>query len=123
MREFIEVTGLPASSESEWLATARNIVDTGQAEIILLSLGERGAMLVTREKALRAASVAVKVESTVGAGDSLLAGMLWGLEQNAGLEHAFRCGMAAAALLTRGTALCQASDVSRLLDRVNIVSV
>ena len=125
LREFLELTGLPASSESAWLATARGIVNAGQAEIILLSLGERGALLITRDIALRASGVAVKVESTVGAGDSLLAGMLWGLDQNAGLEHAFRCGMAAAAaaLLSRGTALCQASDVRRLLERVNIVSV
>jgi 6-phosphofructokinase 2 len=35
---------------------------------------------------------------TVGAGDSLLAGLVWGLDQNAGLAHAFRCGMAAALL-------------------------
>jgi 6-phosphofructokinase 2 len=125
LREFLELTGLSTSSEAEWIAAARAIVNAGQSEIIVLSLGERGALLITRDETLRAERVAVKVESTVGAGDSLLAGLVWGLDQNAGLEHAFRCGMAAAAaaLLTRGTALCQAADVERLLERVTIVSV
>ena len=126
LREFLELTGLPTtSSEAEWIAAARRIVTAGQAEMFLLSLGQRGALLISQEETLRAGSVAVKVESTVGAGDSLLAGLLWGLDQNAGLAHAFRCAMAAAAaaLLTRGTALCQASDVKELLERVSIVSL
>lgn len=126
LHEFLELTGLsPASSEAEWIPAARRIVDAGQAGMILLSLGQRGALLVTRDVILRAGSVPVKVESTVGAGDSLLAGLLWGLDQDAGLEYAFRSAMAAAAaaLLARGTALCQASDVRRLLERVSIVSV
>lgn len=125
LREFLELTGLSTSSEAESVTAARAIVNAGQAEIVVLSLGERGALLIARDLSLRAGSVAVKVESTVGAGDSLVAGLVWGLDQNAGLEHAFRCGMAAAAasLLTRGTALCQAPDVMRMLKQITVVSV
>lgn len=46
---------------------------------VILSLGSEGALFITPEKALMAAAPPVNVVSTVGAGDSLLAGYLAGL--------------------------------------------
>ncbi len=46
---------------------------------VILSLGGEGALFVTPESALMASAPPVKVVSTVGAGDSLLAGFLAGL--------------------------------------------
>ena len=90
-----------------------------------LSLGAEGALLVTAEKALRARSVSVEVASTIGAGDSFVAGLVWALEREGDLERAFRYGMAAgaAALLSPGTALCQPGDVERLSRQVVVTAV
>ncbi|MGC1174970.1 PfkB family carbohydrate kinase, partial [Polaromonas sp.] len=92
----------------------------GQAELVALSLGEEGALLVTAGQALRAQAVPVTVASTIGAGDSFVGGLVWALGRQAGLEQAFRYAMAAAAaaLLTSGTALCQPADVERLCGQV-----
>ena len=55
-------------------------MDAGQSQIIVLSLKECAALLITKDEALRAEGVGVKVESTVGAADCLLAGLMGGLD-------------------------------------------
>ena len=120
LRELRELTGRPLQSELQWREAAQQIIKDGQAQIVALSLGEDGALLVTADRALRASSVQVKVKSSIGAGDSFVGGLIWALSRNIDLDQAFRYGMAAgaAALLTAGTALCQAADVERLHSEV-----
>lgn len=120
LRELRELTGLPLDTDAQRLAVARTIISAGQAQIVALSLGEDGALLVTADQALRASAVPVQVESTIGAGDSFVGGLVWALSRQTDLAQAFRyaMGAAAAALLTAGTALCQAADVERLARQV-----
>jgi 6-phosphofructokinase 2 len=120
LRELRELTGLALDSDAERLAAARKIIAAGQAQLVALSLGEDGALLVSADQALRASAVPVRVASTIGAGDSFVAGLVWALARGDALEPAFRQAMAcaAAALLTAGTALCQAADVERLAREV-----
>ena len=120
LRELRELTGQALDTDAEGLAAARQIIVAGQAEIVALSLGEGGALLVTADRAWRARGVQVTVASTIGAGDSFVGGLVWALDRAADLEQAFRYGMAAgaAALLTAGTALCQPADVERLSQQV-----
>lgn len=124
LRELRELTGLPLQTGQQWREAAQAIQRDGRAQIVALSLGEQGALLVTAEKALHADSVPVKVASSIGAGDSFVGGLVWALNRNIELEPAFRYGMAAgaAALLTAGTALCQAADVERLHNEVIVRS-
>ena len=116
LRELRELTGHPLDTEQDWHAAALQIIRAGQAQVVALSLGEDGALLVTADRALRARSLPVRVASSIGAGDSFVGGLLWALNRREELEQAFRYGMAAgaAALLAPGTALCQAADVERL---------
>jgi len=116
LRELRELTGHPLNTEQDWHAAALQIIRAGQAQVVALSLGEDGALLVTADRALRARSLPVQVASSIGAGDSFVGGLLWALNRRESLEQSFRHGMAAgaAALLAPGTALCQAADVERL---------
>lgn len=125
LRELRDLARLPLATEAEWLAAARQLVISHQAEVVALSLGEDGAMLVTADRTLRAKGIAVKVASSIGAGDSFLGGLIWSLSRTADLEKAFRYAMAAgaAALLSAGTALCQPADVERFCKDVNITPV
>ena len=94
----------------------------GKAEVVALSLGHRGALLAARDVCLRAPAIPVKIASTVGAGDSFLAGMVWRLASGGELEDAFRYGVAAgtAALLAPGTSLAHREDTERLAGRVEL---
>ena len=122
LRELRELTGLALPAEPDWLEAARQIVRAGQAQVVALSLGQDGALLVTAGQALRAAGLPVAVASAVGAGDSFLAGLVWGLSRQLDLGQAFAQAMAAgaAAVLAPGTALCQAADVQRLAQQVHV---
>ena len=122
LRELRDLTGRPLDTELQWLVAAQQIIKAGQARVVALSLGEDGALLVTADQALRARSVPVTVKSSIGAGDSFVGGLVWALNRNTELSEAFRYGMAAgaAALLTTGTALCQAADVERLHKEVAV---
>jgi len=114
LRELRELTGKPLDTESSRVTACRDLIATGGVEIIALSLGDQGALLVTRDMALRAPALPVKAVSTVGAGDCFLGAMVWAIASGHGLEEAFRYAMAAgsAALMTPGTQLC-------LLEHVN----
>lgn len=120
LRELRDLTGLPLDGEAEWAHAAAKIVGSGKADIVALTVGEQGALLVSLEKQLRAPAVPVAISSAVGAGDSFLAGLVWHLAAGAALEEAFRYGVAAgtAALLTAGTELARKDDIDRLYRQV-----
>lgn len=120
LRELRELTGQALENEHSWLAACRALVDAGHAEVVALTLGNQGALLVAEDIALRASALAIKPASTVGAGDSFLGAMVWALASGRELADSFRYGIAAgsAALITPGTELCCREDVERLYDQV-----
>ena len=99
---------------------ARELVGSGAAELVALTLGRDGALLATSQGALRLAAPDVVARSAVGAGDSFVAAMTLGLAQGRQPEDAFAYGMAAgaAAVLSAGTGLCRREDVERLYDEM-----
>lgn len=122
LRELRELTGQALEHEDDWRSAADDLVSSGKAQAVALSLGHRGALLAAREARLRAGAIAVQIASTVGAGDSFLAAMLWRLADGAALEEAFRYGIAGgtAALLAPGTSLAHKEDTERLARQVEL---
>lgn len=116
LRELRELSGLALENEAQWRAAARQLVEAGRAEVVVLSLGAQGALMVTREDTVFAPALSVPVSTTVGAGDSFVGGMVHALATGVSLRDAFGRGVAAAsaALLGSGTGLCHAGDVDRL---------
>lgn len=100
---------------------ARSLIDAG-AENVVVSLGKDGAMYVGAEGAFYAPEIPVEVHSTVGAGDALVGGLLYGLTKFGTMREAFRCGVAAgtASVMTEGTQLIVPEDFHRLLGQVHI---
>ena len=122
LRELRELTGEALEAEADWVRAARSLVLVGKAEVVALSLGHRGALLATHDAVLRAPALQVDIASTVGAGDSFVAAMLWRLASGASLEDAFRHGIAGgtAALLAPGTRLAFPQDTTRLARQVEV---
>ena len=118
LRELEDLTARQIRSEGEEMAAARLLVEQGWSEIVVVSLGMRGALLVTAEEAERFPAIPVSAKSTVGAGDSMLAGIVFGLTQGLRVREAVQFGIAAgaAALLGSGTQLCRRVDVERLYE-------
>jgi 6-phosphofructokinase 2 len=103
----------------------RRIVEKRGAEVVTLTLGDQGAFMTAGDLIWRVPPLPIAPVSAVGAGDSFLGGMVWGLASGHDLETAFRYGVAAgsAALLTHGTQLCRRQDVERLYNAVTLQSV
>lgn len=99
---------------------ARDFVRQGAADLVIVTLGEEGAVFADAERHFHRAAPVVPVRSAVGAGDSFVAGMTHRLAQGWAPERAFLYGMAAgtAAVLTPGTSLCEVEDVERLFARI-----
>ena len=125
LREFQELTGISCADESSLLEAGRRLFDRYRIEIIALSLGSGGALLLTRDIAMRANGLPMEPVSVSGAGDSFLGAMVWRLADGDKLDSALRYGIAggSAALLSPGTGLCLAADVHRLASSVNVTII
>jgi 6-phosphofructokinase 2 len=125
LSEFSDLLNESNPDQTACLAAARNLVVNGKAEIVALTLGADGAMLVSREVALHAKPPPVTVRGTVGAGDSFLGLLVLSIARGLSLHDAFREAVAAgsAALLSPGTGLCTPDDVAQLVGQVQITSM
>lgn len=97
---------------------AADIITTGAAQNVAVSMGLQGALLATASGFIRIPSLHVKVRSAVGAGDSFVGAMTWSLANGNQIEDAFRLGIAAGAatVMTPGTELCRREDVFGLFE-------
>lgn len=101
---------------------AREVIAKGYAEIVVVSIGATGAMLISKDGVFRAIPPVIKPKSTVGAGDSLVAGLVISLSEGRSLADSLRFGVSCgtAACLQPGTTLFTRADVDQiyLLTRV-----
>lgn len=120
----------PSLSELEALvgrrldhATARDaaadLVRRGRAEIVAVTMGAAGAMIVTRDRAFEVRTPKVEARSAVGAGDAFVGAMALSLHRKVPLEEAALLATAAGAAtaLTPVAKVCAHADVMRLLDQ------
>ncbi|MCP9627670.1 1-phosphofructokinase family hexose kinase [Rhodopseudomonas palustris] len=122
LREMQELAGRPLANDADYVAAARQQIEAGKVEIVALSLGHLGALLVTKDEALRSPALPVAQVSTVGAGDSFLGAIAYSLAQGRSIEDGFRRALASgsASLTMHGTELCRPADVERLCREVVI---
>ena len=125
LRELKELTGKPLECQSDWIVACRSLIHDGRTEVVALTLGDEGALLVSRDHTLRAQALPLKPVSVVGAGDSFLGGLIWSLTSSHAIETALRYGVAAgsATLLMPGTELCRREDIEQLTNDVKVQAV
>lgn len=94
---------------------ARALVRQGLAEIAIVTLGERGAIVASHDEEFELVPPRVTVRSSVGAGDSFVAALTLGLARQWPLREAarFAVAAAAAAVTSEATELCKRPDVER----------
>jgi len=116
----LEIDGKPDLDAC--LAACKKLVTEGKTEIIALTMGPDGAMLISRDVSIYAKPPPVTVRGTVGAGDSFLALLVLSLAQRQSLKDAFRlaCAAGAAALVSPGTGLASPDVVNQLAPQVEI---
>ncbi|MBC7920236.1 MAG: 1-phosphofructokinase family hexose kinase [Ferruginibacter sp.] len=99
---------------------ARQVIARGHCEVVVISMGPEGALLVSDDVVARVHVPPAPKRSTVGAGDSMVAGMVLGLSRGWSLSEMVRYGVACgtAATMNSGTELCHPEDVAQLLSQM-----
>ncbi len=118
VRELRECVGRPLATEADQLAAAHELVDSGRAQVVLVSLGSEGALLATQHASQRFSAIPMPGGSGVGAGDAMVAAITVGLSRGWPLAKSVNFGIAAGAamLMTPGTVACERADVERLFE-------
>lgn len=116
MHELEQLAGRPVADDAQVREVALSLIDSRKTQIVVTSLGTGGALLTTAEGHLHIRAPTVKIRSKVGAGDSMVAGIVYSLTRGSTVADAVRYGVAAgaAAVMTAGTESCRREDTQRL---------
>lgn len=119
LAEFEELTGRTYENKSQLIDGAKKLISMG-AKNVLLSLGQSGAILTDGKTHLYCKSANVAVNSTVGAGDSMLSAASLMIERGESREEILRCAVAAgtASITTPGTNLFYKDKYEEIYNRI-----
>jgi 6-phosphofructokinase 2 len=125
LNELSDLCGRTLDNDAARISACRTMIEASEADVVALTLGDDGALLVTRDHVLRAQPIEIEAVSTVGAGDSFLGGMVAALAKGEPPEQAFRTAVAAgfAAVTRPGTELARDEDVRALIPQIKIREV
>lgn len=117
LSELETIVGREVRSLPDQMAEAKRLAEEGAAEMIALTLGAAGAIVATKDNILRLPAIEVSERTGIGAGDSFLAGLVFGLAERRTLNEALRLGLAcgASAVQGIGTAQVRRASVEALL--------
>jgi 6-phosphofructokinase 2 len=114
--ELRKLVGRELSQPHEIAEAALALVARGSAQNVAVTMGYEGALLANADGVVRLPALDIVAKSTVGAGDSFVASMVFAVASGWDMVDAFRFGIAggSAAVLTPGTDLCRPEDIHRL---------
>ena len=117
-KELSALVNRELSQPDDVRTAAEELVRTGKAHRVVVSLGPQGALAVDKTGFVQVVPPPMKSQSTVGAGDSMVGAMVLKLAQGASLLEMARYGVAAgsAATINQGTRLCSLADTQKIVD-------
>ena len=120
IRELSELYGAGSITHSELETLAQKFISDHRCTALVVSMGARGALLATSETMVYVSAPIVAQKSMIGAGDSMVAGMVLALRAGKDFVDMVRYGVAcgSAATLRPGAQLCQKNDVDQLLESI-----
>lgn len=116
LKELSMLAGVESLALDDVDEAAMLLIKKGKCEVVMVSMGPSGAMLVTAKGYRHIPAPTVERKSTVGAGDSMVAGMVWAICEGKSLEEMAMMGVACgtAATMNEGTQLFRMDDVEKL---------
>jgi len=122
--ELSDFVGYELKSMDEIIRAARNIYEYG-IEIVLVSMDAKGMLMIANGEVCLAEPPRIIVKNVLGAGDSSIAGFIYGMANGKDLKESLIYAVAAgtAATLSDGKILCPKEDFMKLLPLVKISSI
>lgn len=120
VRELHIFAGHVLETEEEQAALCQQLISDGQCQAAVVSLGAAGVMVASGTGVEFVRAPVVPIRSKVGAGDSMVGGLVWSLAQGDPLARAVRYGVAAgsACVMTPGTELAYKNDTLKLYENL-----
>lgn len=122
--ELSDFVGQPLTSQEQCKTAAQNLGDKG-IENIVVSMGKDGVMWFHENQWLSAKPPKMSVVSTVGAGDTLVAGLCWGHMQMFDKPQTLRFATALSALAVSqiGVGLTSHKELENIMDQTSVQSL
>lgn len=122
-KELEMFVGRKLSTLAEIKAAAMELINEG-IENVVISLGSKGALWVTKHEAWLAKPPKCQVVSTVGAGDSMVGGLMYGLMTNQSIKDTlvFASSVAALSVGQAGVGIADRQAVTNMLDKIEIIA-
>lgn len=122
--ELEHTLGRRIESKEDMLAACRELLDRG-AKRVLLSLGKQGAVITDGTHNYYCKSMNVAVNSTVGAGEGMVAAAALKLEEDAPLSEILRAGVAAgtATVMTVGKVSFTKEKYNEVLGNLHVTEI
>jgi 1-phosphofructokinase len=109
------------TSCDEVIPYGKELIKNG-AQNVIVSLAGKGAVLITKDTAIIASVPKGKVQSSVGAGDSMVAGFIATYAKTKSLEEAFRYSVATGSATAFSIGLCTRESIEGLLSQVQLTN-
>jgi len=124
VEELSQYLGQQLTTQGEVLDAARGLLRLG-VQTVVVSMGEQGALFVEEDDAVQATPPVVVVQSTVGAGDAMVAGMVAGKSRGLSLSDCARLATAFAvdAISHVGSGLTSRQAIETILPQVTVAPV
>jgi 1-phosphofructokinase len=122
--ELKKIVDVDEKDISSILDGGKYLIDKG-IEKVLISLGDKGAIYITKKNAYMSKEIKVPIKSTVGAGDAMVAGMIYAMEKDYAdydlLRLAVACGTAK--VMTEGTRIPDMETIREISKNIEIESL
>ena len=121
--ELAFLAGVDELQPEDVVTVSKEIIERGMCEVVVISMGMAGATIVTKNFTEIITAPKVLRKSTVGAGDSMVAGIVFFLSNGKSLQEAAKFGVACgtAATMNPGTELCKKEDAFQLYEMMRQV--
>ncbi len=112
------------ADEKELVKMGKKLLEKG-IRMAAVSLGQMGALFITKDRVVKCPGLKVEAHSTVGAGDAMVAALAYGLDKGLTLEECAKLGLAASAgaVTTKGTKPPSRELVDELINKVEIIDL
>jgi 6-phosphofructokinase 2 len=114
-RELAQLAEKEFMYTAEQEAFAMELVKSKKAQYVVVSLGARGAFIACNQGVFYKTTPSVKVKSTIGAGDSMVAGLLYGIQNGFPPEKMLKWGVACGVATTMSTGLATKENIDTVL--------
>jgi len=123
-KELENLIGREITSDLDVVAASKEVLEYGVG-MVAVSLGRAGAILTNKEAVLKGTGPLIEGKETIGAGDSMVAGMIIAMLNGDGMEEILRMGLACgtSAVMISGPELCEPETVNQFLPQITIEEI